>query len=175
MYRHCALRPSFDGSEGQEAGHGPELRRNCSAGTEGVNHTQRKIERANRRTRRTKSLKVGARRLVGSCVSAERAMVLTFSGPGVAARERFQQQSAMRRNELRDAVENAILRHGEGAFRDPPSNLQENSWTLSSGGSGDTSGGSGRARGRRLRPARGRDGQRGLHANLRGREGVKPL
>ena len=84
-------------------------------------------------------------------------MVLTFSGPGVAARERFQQQSAMRRNELRDAVENAILRHGEGAFRDPPSNLQENSWTLSSGGSGDTSGGSGRARGRRLR-----DGSSGI-------------
>ena len=37
---------------------------------------------------------------------------------------------------------------------------------------GDASGGSGRAWGRLLRPARGRDGRMGRHANLRGGEGV---
>ena len=39
-------------------------------------------------------------------------------------------------------------------------------------GPGDASGGSGRARGRLLRRADGRDGRKGRHANLRGREGV---
>ena len=45
-------------------------------------------------------------------------------------------------------------------------------YRVCSGGPGDESGGSGRARGRLLRPARGHDGQMGLHANLRGTEGV---
>ena len=40
---------------------------------------------------------------------------------------------------------------------------------------GDASGGPGRARGCLLRPARGRDGRMGRHANLRGREGAKAL
>ena len=44
-------------------------------------------------------------------------------------------------------------------------------YARSSGGPGDASGGSGRARGRLLRPARGRDGQMSRHANLRGGEG----
>ena len=41
-----------------------------------------------------------------------------------------------------------------------------------SGGPGEASGGSGRARGRLLRPPDGRDGRKGRYANLRGREGV---
>ena len=49
---------------------------------------------------------------------------------------------------------------------------KESDWTLCSGGPGDASGGSGRAQGRLLRPADGRDGRKGRHANLRGREGV---
>ena len=48
-------------------------------------------------------------------------------------------------------------------------------WTLCSGGPGDASGGSGRARGRLLRPARGRDGQMGRNEILRRGEGVKLL
>ena len=51
-------------------------------------------------------------------------------------------------------------------------NPEEYDWTLCSGGPGDASGGSGRARGRLLRPERGRHGQMGRHANIRGGEGV---
>ena len=54
-------------------------------------------------------------------------------------------------------------------------NPKEYDWTLCSGGPGDASGGSGRARGRLLRPARGRDGRMGRHANLWGGEGVKKI
>ena len=52
---------------------------------------------------------------------------------------------------------------------------QEKSLTLCLGGPGDASGGSGRAQGRLLRPEDGRDGQKGRHANLRGREGVRGI
>ena len=42
-------------------------------------------------------------------------MVLSFQGPGVAAREQFHQQCVQRREDLRQAADAAILRYGEAA------------------------------------------------------------